>query len=139
MDPVISVIVPVYKAEKHLFVCIESILKQTYSNFELLLINDGSPDRCGDICEEYARKDSRIQVIHKKNGGVSSARNAGIKRSKGKYIMFIDSDDWVNEKILEELLEQTFVTGSELTICAEYTEGNDGEFFLKGFISEKSD
>ena len=94
--PLVSVIVPVYKAEKYLHKCVDSLLAQTMTDFEVLLINDGSPDRSGAICDEYAAKDSRIRVFHKENGGVSSARNLGILESQGKYITFVDSDDWLS-------------------------------------------
>ncbi|MBN2730383.1 MAG: glycosyltransferase [Bacteroidales bacterium] len=100
----ISIIVPVYNAEKYLFQCIESIRCQTYNNFELLLINDGSADRSGKICDEYTQVDQRIKVIHKENGGVSSARNTGIEMAKGKYLLFIDSDDWIEPKYIESFL-----------------------------------
>lgn len=94
--PEISVIVPVYKAEKVLSRCIDSILNQSYRNFELLLIDDGSPDHSGQICDEYLAKDARIRVFHKKNGGVSSARNCGLKEAVGNYLFFVDSDDWID-------------------------------------------
>jgi glycosyltransferase involved in cell wall biosynthesis len=103
--PVISVIVPVYNVEQYLCKCLDSILDQTFTDFELLLIDDGSPDRSGQICDEYAQKDSRIRVFHKENGGVSSARNLGLDNAKGKWIAFIDSDDWVDSTYLEHLLE----------------------------------
>ena len=100
--PIISIIVPVYKVEKYLNRCIDSILAQTYADFELILVDDGSPDNSGSICDEYAQKDSRIRVIHKENGGVSTARNAGMKDAKGEWITFIDSDDWVDGTYLED-------------------------------------
>ncbi len=95
-NPKISVVVPVYNVEKYLRQCIDSILNQTYDNLEIILVNDGSTDNCPEICDEYAHKDSRVKVIHKKNGGLSSARNRGIDESTGEYIMFVDSDDWIN-------------------------------------------
>ena len=101
--PLISVVVPVYNVEKYLPRCIESILKQTYTNFELILVDDGTPDRSGIICDRYAEKDSRIRVIHKENGGVSTARNAGIDAAKGEWITFVDSDDWIDENYLHVL------------------------------------
>lgn len=101
--PKISVIVPVYNVEKYLNRCVDSILNQTFEDFELILVNDGSPDNCGNICDEYAQKDNRVKVIHKKNGGVSSARNAGIDTAQGEYIMFVDSDDWINENMLNDM------------------------------------
>lgn len=93
--PTISVIVPVYNVEKYLPRCIDSILNQTFSDFEILLIDDGSSDNSGNICNEYAKRDSRIKVFHKKNGGVSSARNLGLDNAKGKWTIFVDSDDWI--------------------------------------------
>lgn len=100
----ISVIVPIYKAEKYLRRCIDSILAQTYTDFELLLIDDGSPDRSGEICDEYAKQDSRVRVFHKPNGGVSSARNLGLDNAKGEWITFVDADDWVELNYLDNLL-----------------------------------
>lgn len=101
----ISVIVPVYKAERYLHRCVDSILAQSYTDFELLLINDGSPDNCGAICDEYAQKDSRVRVFHKENGGVSSARNMGLENAKGEYVTFCDSDDYVGEDWLDSYRE----------------------------------
>ena len=102
--PTISVIVPVYKVEEYLLECIDSILAQTYTDFELILVDDGSPDNCGVICEEYAEKDRRVTVIHQENQGLSGARNSGIDAAKGEYITFVDSDDIVHEQYLEILL-----------------------------------
>lgn len=104
----ITVIVPVYKVEPYLRRCVDSILAQTYRNFELILVDDGSPDRCGEICEEYAKQDSRVIVLRQENGGLSAARNAGIdwafQNSESKYLAFIDSDDWVLPEYLDALL-----------------------------------
>lgn len=105
--PKISVIVPVYKVEKYLCKCIDSILAQTFTDFELLLIDDGSPDKSGEICEKYAEKDSRIRVFHKENEGVSSARNMGIDNARGEWIYFMDSDDELKNNGLEILLKNT--------------------------------
>lgn len=101
----VSIIVPVYNVERYIRKCIDSILTQTFHNFELLLINDGSNDESGVICEEYAVKDNRIKVFHKKNGGVSSARNLGIEKASGQWITFIDADDWIDKETLEKCLE----------------------------------
>jgi len=101
MNPKISIIVPVYNAEKYLQQCIDSILIQTYTNFELLLINDGSTDNSGSICNEYAQKDSRIKVFHKQNGGVSSARNLGLYNAQGEWLLFVDSDDKITSETLD--------------------------------------
>ncbi len=103
MQPKISIIVPVYKVERYLKKCLDSILVQTFSDFELILIDDGSPDNSGKICDEYAKKDSRIVVIHKENQGAAMARNVGLDRARGEYIGFVDSDDWI-EKDMYELL-----------------------------------
>lgn len=103
-SPLLSIIVPVYKVEAFLPGCLDSILGQTFRDFELILVDDGSPDRCGEICEEYAGKDSRIRVIHKKNGGLSSARNAGIEVARGAWLGFVDSDDTIAPNCYETLL-----------------------------------
>ncbi len=104
--PEVSVVVPVYKAENYIHKCIESILSQTFTDFELILVDDGSPDSCGIICEEYAVKDSRISVIHQKNGGPSAARNTGLSVATGKYICFVDSDDYIAENTLSVAVPQ---------------------------------
>lgn len=93
----ISIIVPVYNVEKYLTRCVDSLVNQTYQNIEIILVDDGSTDRCGEICDEYAKKDSRIVVVHKPNGGLSDARNKGLDIAKGDYIMFVDSDDWIEK------------------------------------------
>lgn len=103
MNPMFSVIVPIYKVEAYLKKCIESILSQTYENFELILVDDGSPDKSPEICDEYAKKDKRIKVIHKENGGLVSARNIGIKSSVGNYICYVDGDDWIVPNLLEDM------------------------------------
>lgn len=103
--PEISVIVPVYKVEKYLDRCIESIVNQTYPDLELILVDDGSPDNCPAMCDAWAERDERIRVIHKKNGGASSARNAGLKNAKGNWIAFADSDDWLDKNALKTLYD----------------------------------
>ena len=100
--PKISVIVPVYKAEKFLATCIESILNQTYGNLEIILVDDGSPDSCGKICEKYALSDSRVKVVHQKNAGVAAARNVGLDLAEGDYVTFVDSDDYIQPQIAHE-------------------------------------
>lgn len=102
--PLISIIVPIYNSEKTLNRCVDSILQQTFTDWELLLIDDGSKDSSGDICDEYARKDPRIKVFHKENGGVSSARNIGLDNAKGEWIAFVDSDDWIESDYLYYLI-----------------------------------
>ena len=96
MGLVYSVIVPIFKVEEYLGRCIDSILNQSFTNFELILVDDGSPDRCPEICEQYARIDDRVRVIHKTNGGLVSARNEGIRTAKGDYICYVDGDDWIH-------------------------------------------
>ncbi|MDY0177207.1 MAG: glycosyltransferase [Lentisphaeria bacterium] len=115
--PIISVIVPIYKVEPYLPACLDSILAQSFTNFELILVNDGSPDNCGAISEAYAARDRRIQVIHKTNGGLSDARNAGLDRAKGDYISFIDSDDWVAPDFLESLLGALQRQKADIAVC----------------------
>ena len=123
----ISVIVPVYKVEKYLEKCIESIIKQTYTNLQIILVDDGSPDNCGKICDEYAKKDLRIEVIHKANGGLSDARNVGISKAKGRYIGFVDSDDYIKEDMYEILLNLIKKYDADVSICNLYDviDGNE--------------
>ena len=123
MNPKISIIVPVYKVEKYLHECINSILEQTFKEFELILIDDGSPDNSGKICDEYAQKDKRIKVIHKKNGGPSSARNMGIKISKGEYIGFVDSDDTIEIDMYEKMYNIGVKRNAEIVVSG-YVELN---------------
>lgn len=127
--PAVSVIVPVYKVEKYIHRCVDSILGQTYTDFELILVDDGSPDNCGAICEEYANMDNRVVVIHQENGGLSAARNAGIDwifaNSDSKWLSFIDSDDWVHPKYLEMLISAAEEHNVSVSICG-YIE-TDGE------------
>ena len=113
----VSIIVPIYNAEKYLNKCIDSILEQTYSEIEIILVDDGSKDGSGIICDQYAQKDTRVVVLHKQNGGVSSARNAGMKIAQGEYIAFVDSDDWVHREYIA-LLVAGLNSGVELAICA---------------------
>lgn len=114
--PKISVIVPVYKAEKYLLQCVESILGQSFEDLEILLIDDGSPDNSGKLCDEFARKDSRVRVIHKENGGVSTARNTGLDAAAGEYITFVDSDDYIDACMYEKMLAEAEY-GAELVMC----------------------
>lgn len=143
----ISVIVPVYKVEKYLKRCIDSILAQTFTDYELILVDDGSPDNCGCICDEYAKTNQRIHVIHKKNGGLSDARNAGIdwafKNSNSKWITFIDSDDWVSKDYLKFLYKAIVESMSELAVCgfnktsSEFCDDDDSPFFYQSFDPEE--
>lgn len=127
----ISVIVPVYKAEKYLHRCVDSILAQTFTDFEVLLIDDGSPDRSGEICDEYAQKDSRVRVFHKENGGVSSARQCGIDNAQGEYTIHADPDDWVEPNMLEELYAKAKEDDADMVICDFYVNNVDRQIYKK--------
>lgn len=121
----ISVIVPIYGVEEYLQQCVNSIINQTYKNLEIILVDDGSPDNCPEICDCFAKEDDRIKVIHKKNGGLSDARNAGIECAKGKYFAFVDSDDWIESTMIENLLCCCRKFGVKLASCARYiTDGS---------------
>lgn len=117
MSELISVIVPVYKVEKYLRRCLNSIINQTFENLEIILVNDGSPDLCGDICEEYASLDPRVVVLHQENQGLSGARNSGISVSQGDYIAFVDSDDWLDFRYFEILYKNIVTTDSDISVC----------------------
>lgn len=114
----ISIIIPIYKVEKFLDRCVESVVNQTYSNLEIILVDDGSPDNCPYMCDEWAEKDSRIKVIHKLNGGLSDARNEGLKSSTGKYVGFVDSDDWIAPEMYERLLQSIIIEHSDIAACS---------------------
>lgn len=114
----ISVIVPCYKVEAYLPRCVDSILRQTYKNIEIFLVDDGSPDNCGLICDEYAKQDTRVKVIHKKNGGLSDARNVAIDIAKGEYVTFIDSDDYVSPDYLNVLYDLISKHGSDISVSS---------------------
>ena len=118
----ISVIVPVYKVEAFLPKCVNSILNQTYKNLEILLVDDGSPDGSGALCDAYARQDSRVRVIHKKNGGLSDARNAGIEAAAGDYLAFVDSDDWLEPDTYEVMLSAAERHHTQLVCAGRYDE-----------------
>lgn len=113
----LSIIVPIYKVEKYLDKCVESILEQTFTDFELILVDDGSPDSCGEMSEKWAQKDARIKVIHKKNGGLSDARNAGIDIAEGDYIGFVDSDDFIKPDMFEVLVKNLEGNNADISIC----------------------
>lgn len=117
VPPTVSVIVPVYKAEKYLRQCVDSILSQTFTDIELLLINDGSPDNSDKICDEYAALDPRVRVFHKPNGGVSSARNLGLANARGEWVSFVDSDDRIESTMLERLLKKADADNSDIVFC----------------------
>lgn len=138
--PTFSIIVPVYNTEQFLDKCVSSILAQTYKDFELILVDDGSPDNCPQMCDKYAQSDSRIKVLHKKNGGVSSARNLGISVARGTYIWFVDSDDYIEPFSLQRLFEVQNSYNAELyvfnnrSVCELSTE-NVNDFFRKYYFT----
>ncbi|MBU3186343.1 glycosyltransferase [Clostridium estertheticum] len=119
-NPLISIIVPIYNVEVYIRNCVDSILGQSYENLEIILVDDGSPDKCGDICDEYRSKNKRIKVIHKKNGGLSSARNAGIDIASGEYLGFIDSDDWIESDMYESLYNALTSHKADISVCGRY-------------------
>ena len=134
----ITIIIPVYKVEKYIRECIDSVVNQTYKDIEIILVDDGSPDNCGLICDEYAKLDSRIVVIHKKNEGVSAARNDGLKKATGKYVIFVDSDDYMEIDACEQIIQASRLNGADLIITdmtrvsknkKEYVSFFDKEFY----------
>ena len=126
--PKLSVIVPVYNTEKYLRECIDSILAQTFTDFELILVNDGSTDGSGAICDEYAAKDPRIQVIHQENGGITVARKSGVRAARGEYVTFVDSDDWIDKDMYRIMLAGE---SADVVICNMVKSRNDGMFEIK--------
>lgn len=116
----VSVIVPVYKVEKYLPKCVESILEQTYQNLQIILVDDGSPDCCGAMCDAYAQQDGRVEVVHKENGGLASARNAGLNVARGEWVAWVDSDDWIEKDMIQYLLEGAAQEQADIAICGRY-------------------
>ena len=126
--PLISVIVPIYNVEKYLDRCVDSIINQTYKNLEIILVDDGSPDNCPQMCDDYAKKDSRIKVVHKENGGLSDARNVGMEVATGEYVSFIDSDDYISLDFYETLLETIVDNDSDIVECGVVKFYEDNSF-----------
>ena len=135
--PLVSVIIPVYNVEKYLKECIDSVLNQTYDNFEIILVDDGSTDSSGKICDEYSSKDARITVIHKKNEGQSVARNKGIERSSGDWLYFPDSDDYIADDMFETLLKKAVTEKADIVIFDAYSFSDDGGKVRQSYISKK--
>ncbi|WP_100012065.1 glycosyltransferase family 2 protein [Lentibacillus sediminis] len=129
MKPVISVIVPVYNIESYLPKCVDSILAQTFTDFEVILVNDGATDQSGEICDFYAMHDQRVKVIHQPNGGLSAARNKGISQSRGKYLSFVDGDDRIDKHMFEKLIEKCLLTECDIAVCAVGREIDGEETF----------
>ena len=132
--PRLSIVVPVYKVEKYLSKCIDSILSQTFTDFELILVDDGSPDHCGEICDKYADKDERIKVIHQKNKGVSAARNAALDLAEGTYLGFVDSDDWIEPDMFQSMVEFADEKKADIVICGVNYCEDSGSFIRRGLI-----
>ncbi len=136
--PLISVIVPVYKVENYINRCVDSILGQSFADFELILVDDGSPDSCPAVCDMYAQNDKRVRVLHKENQGVSKARNDGVNASKGEYITFIDSDDSVHKEYLGTLYEAIVKTGAELSIVGRYVPDAEGSLEVLSYSGRQA-
>lgn len=126
MKPLVSVIVPVYNTEKYLPRCIESIQQQTYSNMEIILVNDGSTDESGRLCDDYNKRDTRIHVIHRSNGGIIAAKKTGLAQCHGEYVMFVDSDDWIEKELLEIMVVQMFENHCSLVCSNVFMDKGDG-------------
>ena len=135
----ISIIVPIYNVEKYLSKCIDSILAQTYNDIEVILVDDGSPDNCPMICDEYAQKDNRVIVIHQKNAGVSAARNAGLKAAHGEYIGFVDPDDWISSSMYQEMITALERENADLAICGYDYYDENGAVDTARRYKEKAD
>lgn len=138
-QPAVSVIVAVYKAEAYLKRCVDSLLAQTFVDFEILLIDDGSPDRSGEMCDDYARQDRRVRVIHKENGGVSSARQCGLDNARGEYVIHADPDDWTEPEMLEEMYRKAKEEDADMVICDYYVESeNNSEYVMQSYSPDVS-
>lgn len=135
MKAKVSVIIPVYNVEKQLPRCVDSVSSQSLSEIEIILVDDGSPDKCPQICDEYKEKDSRIKVIHQINGGLSDARNSGLNLATGEYILFLDSDDWIEETMLERLYQRASTDFSDIVVCSYIIEYPNNNFSIKKELS----
>ena len=130
-EPLISIIVPVYNVEKYLGKCIESLIDQTYPNIEIVLVDDGSRDDSGRLCDDYQMQYSFIKVVHKENGGLSQTRNVGLKLAKGVFIGFVDSDDWIEPNMYAILISVLIETGADIAVCNYMAEAEDSSFIKK--------
>ncbi|WP_047983979.1 glycosyltransferase family 2 protein [Ornithinibacillus californiensis] len=132
----VSIVVPIYKVEKYIHRCMESILNQTYTNLEIILVDDGSPDNCGAIADEYGKKDYRVRVFHKENGGLSDARNYGMQYVTGEYTMFVDSDDWLQPNMIEEMMKYSLKYQADIVQSAFYYAYEDRLYFDSRYYDE---
>ncbi|CAN2250448.1 putative glycosyl transferase involved in biofilm matrix formation [Bacillus subtilis] len=130
MTPVVSIVVPMYNVEPFIEECIDSLLRQTLSDIEIILVNDGTPDRSGEIAEDYAKRDARIRVMHQANGGLSSARNAGIKAARGTYIGFVDGDDYVSSAMFQRLIDEAEENRLDIAGCGFYKQSADSRVYV---------
>lgn len=137
-NPKVSVVIPIYNVEKYLDRCISSVVNQTYENIEIILVDDGSPDNCPAICNDWAKKDNRIKVIHKQNAGLGMARNTGIDHATGDYIFFFDSDDYVDERIVEKCVDSAVKTNADTVVYGRKDLFEDGTVIEKRINSKKS-
>lgn len=128
-SPLISIIIPIYKVEDYLRRCVDSVINQTYSNLEIILVNDGSPDNCPVICDEYSRIDNRIKVIHKSNGGLSDARNFGMKVAMGEYIAFVDSDDYISHDLISKMMSKAHAQKADVVCCGVNIVDTEGHIY----------
>ena len=136
MEPLVTVIVPVYKVEQYLDRCFDSLTNQVYKNLQIVFVDDGSPDRCGTMCDEYAKADNRVEVVHKQNGGLGFARNSGMGIARGKYIVFVDSDDFISERFVSEMLSAIERNGADTSICGIIKYYNEEKQVLRRICSE---
>ena len=135
-NPLVSIIVPVYNTEKYLDRCLNSIVGQTYDNIEIILVDDGSPDSCPQRCDEWAKKDNRIKVIHKQNEGLTCARKDGLSVAEGEYALFVDSDDYIDLSIVEEMVDKAVKTDMDITLCSYVKEANKSEKISLSYSNE---
>lgn len=135
-EKLLTVIVPVYNVEKYIHRCVDSILAQTYKNLQIILVDDGSPDNCGAICDEYTKKDSRVMAVHQENGGASSARNNGLLFAKGEYVTFVDSDDWIETQMYERLMGLIQKHDLDMVRCSALE--TDGDAYHKELLPNKN-
>ena len=139
MDELISLIIPIYRVETYLERCIRSVITQSYQNIEIILVDDGSPDRCGEICDRFAKEDPRVKVYHKVNGGLSDARNYGIARSNGVFISFIDADDYIAPNYVAYLYDILMNYDADITCCCmEKTTNNTSVFGINQSLPKES-
>ncbi len=137
MNELISIIIPVYNVERYLEKCLNSVLEQTYQNIEIILVNDGSTDNSLKICEGYSEKDKRVHIVQQRNAGLSAARNVGIKNAKGKYFMFIDSDDWIDKNMVKSLYNSLKKFNVKLACCGKVVYESENTFYKRGLLEDQ--